>query len=277
MASRTGARAVARPGEFSIEPAPHYAFPMLRRIAEGLTGRSGAQSRSGANGARTRSSQRGVVRDTTPVCTGRLAFSGGSPAVPPDPRTLISPVCFRRVRILAGVQAHYDHPPRAFDRIHCAAPHSVLLLAGDFVSQDLARAAEPLLGVSGVLRLRHLPEREFWLAASAEWTPALGCGIPRGRRPPGFSVQPLMGRIAKPASMVTLGEETERYADTDCFRIPARLPEKASLTEHKYLSCVTSADRRGKSANGEPGHIHSFHSLERVAELYWETLCAHRC
>ena len=161
---------------------------------------------------------------------------------------------------------------RAFSAIHRAAPHSVLLFAGDFVSQDLARAAEPSLRAPGVLHLHRLPEREFWLAASAV-DACINLRYPGAGETSGIAVR-LMG-IAKPV-MVTLGEETSRYAETACFRIPPGVAEKDSLTEHSILaaSLPQTALEIGKRG---ARHIHSFHSLERVSELYWETLCAHRC
>ena len=159
---------------------------------------------------------------------------------------------------------------RAFDKIHRAVPHSVLLLAGDFVSQDLARAAEPLLGAPGVLRLRHLPEREFWLAAAAV-DACINLRYPGAGETSGISVR-LMG-ISKPV-MVTLGEETSRYSDTACFRIPHGVAEKSRLVEHSILAASLPQTAREIGKQGA-GHIHSFHSLERVAELYRETLCAH--
>jgi len=47
---------------------------------------------------------------------------------------------------------------RAFEGIHRARPETVLVIAGDFVSQDLARAAEPYLSQPGVVRLGHLDD-----------------------------------------------------------------------------------------------------------------------
>ena len=161
---------------------------------------------------------------------------------------------------------------RAFDAIRRAAPHSVLLFAGDFVSQDLARAAEPLLGAPGVLHRHHLPEREFWLAASAV-DACINLRYPGAGETSAISVR-LMG-IAQPV-MVTLGEETSRYAETACFRIPPGVAEKASLTEHSIVAASLPQTAREIGKRGAR-HIHSFHSLERVSELYWETLCAYRC
>ncbi len=56
---------------------------------------------------------------------------------------------------------------RAFEKLHCELPHSRLLLAGTFGSEDLARAAAPYLEHPAILRAGHLPEREWWNVADA--------------------------------------------------------------------------------------------------------------
>ena len=56
---------------------------------------------------------------------------------------------------------------RAFARLRQAWPDARLLIAGPFVSSDLARAAAPLLRGPGVVRLPFLAERDFWRAALA--------------------------------------------------------------------------------------------------------------
>ena len=56
---------------------------------------------------------------------------------------------------------------RAFRELRRGGARAALLVAGEFVSSDLERAVGPLLADSGVVRLPHLPEREFWKAAAA--------------------------------------------------------------------------------------------------------------
>jgi hypothetical protein len=74
--------------------------------------------------------------------------------------------------------------------------------------------------------------------------------------------------------MVTEGEEASRYPETGCFRIAPGVAEKASLTEHGILAAsLPQASREIGKRGGR--HIHSFHSLDRVADQYWETLCAY--
>jgi glycosyltransferase involved in cell wall biosynthesis len=158
---------------------------------------------------------------------------------------------------------------RAFDAVHRSLPDTALLVAGEFVSSDLERAAAPFLQRPGVRRLGHLPEREFWLAASA-CDVCISLRYPAAGETSGISVR-LMG-IGRPV-MVTVGEETSRYPETACFRIPPGVAETASLTEHSMLAALLPQTSREIGERGA-GHIHSFHSLNRVADEYWDTLCA---
>jgi glycosyltransferase involved in cell wall biosynthesis len=158
---------------------------------------------------------------------------------------------------------------RAFDAVHRALPHTALLVAGEFVSSDLERAATPFLERPGVRHLGHLPEREFWLAASS-CDVCISLRYPAAGETSGISVR-LMG-IARPV-MVTAGEETARYPETACYRIPPGVAETASLTEHSILAALLPQTSQQIGERGAE-HIHSFHSLDRVADKYWETLCA---
>ena len=156
---------------------------------------------------------------------------------------------------------------RSFDAIHRALPYTALLIAGEFVSSDLARAVEPLLGRPGILRLGHLPERDFWIAASAV-DACINLRYPAAGETSGIAVR-MMG-IGKPV-MVTESEETARYPETACFRIAPGVAEKASLTEHGILAASLPQTTREIGASGAR-HIRSSHALDRVADGYWKTL-----
>jgi glycosyltransferase involved in cell wall biosynthesis len=159
---------------------------------------------------------------------------------------------------------------RSFDAIHRALPHTALLLAGEFVSSDLARAVEPWLGRPGILRMGHLPERDFWIAARAV-DACINLRYPAAGETSGIAVR-MMG-LGKPV-MVTDSEESARYPDTACFRIAPGVAEKASLTEHGILAASLPQTTREIGARGAQ-HIRSSHALDRVADEYWETLCAY--
>lgn len=158
---------------------------------------------------------------------------------------------------------------RAFEVAHRARPDCALLVSGEFVSQDLARAAEPLLRAPGVLRLDHLAEPDFWLAASAI-DACINLRYPAAGETSGISVR-LMG-LGKPV-MMTESEETSRYPESACFRIATGAVEKTSLAEHVILAA--SSPRTAREIGRQAAeYIHRFHSLDRIADEYWKTLCA---
>ncbi len=244
----------------------YYARPMLRRIAEvshAIVVHNPAAAR--------------IVREHAPnarVVEIPLLFA------PPPPLSGSEVLRFRQTRNLSarhfvfGVFGYLRESKRimnilrSFDAIHRAAPQTMLLLAGEFVSSDLARAVEPFLQRPGILRLPYLPEREFWIAASAV-DACINLRYPAAGETSFISVR-LMG-IGKPV-MVTASEETSRFPENACFRIAPGVAEKASLIEHSVLAASLPQTSREIGARGA-GHIRSSHSLDRVAERYWETLC----
>jgi glycosyltransferase involved in cell wall biosynthesis len=159
---------------------------------------------------------------------------------------------------------------RAFNGVHRALPRTALLIAGEFVSSDLARAVGPFLTGPGILRVGYLSEREFWIAASAV-DACINLRYPAAGETSGIAVR-LMG-IAKPV-MMTAGEEISRYPETACFPIAPGVAEKRSLMEHIVVAAVSPQTSQELGYRGA-GHVRSFHSLDRVAEQYWETLCAY--
>ena len=93
---------------------------------------------------------------------------------------------------------------RAIQRARRSAD-MMLLVAGDFVSTDLARSAEPLLHDDpGILRAGYLDERDFWLCASAV-DACVNLRYPPAGETSGIAIR-LMG-LGKPV-LVTAGEET---------------------------------------------------------------------
>lgn len=159
---------------------------------------------------------------------------------------------------------------RAFETVHRARPDTALLVSGAFVSSDLARATSPLLKKSGIIRLGYLSESQFWLAASA-LDACINLRYPAAGETSGISIR-MMG-IGKPV-MVTEGAEVSGYPETACFRIAAGLAEQSHLTENSIVVVDFPGTARevGRRA---AGHIFLHHSLDRVAEQYWEALCAY--
>ncbi|MDQ6662976.1 MAG: glycosyltransferase [Acidobacteriota bacterium] len=160
---------------------------------------------------------------------------------------------------------------RQFEKLHRDLPHTALLIAGQFVSADLARAAGPLLRLQGIARAGHLNPREFSLAA-ASVDACINLRYPSAAETSGIAVR-LMG-MGKPV-MLTCGIETDAYPESACFRIESGIAEECALSEHMMLAAAFPETAREVGRQGAR-HIREYHAPERVAELYWETLCQSR-
>jgi glycosyltransferase involved in cell wall biosynthesis len=158
---------------------------------------------------------------------------------------------------------------RAFQRVRAARPNTAFLLAGEFVSSDLARAIDPMLRQPGVIRLGHLAEGRFWnVAASVDACVNLRC--PSAGETSGIAIR-CMG-LGKPV-IVSSGEENARYPDSACLRVDTGPAEEEMLAE--YMLSLRLLPRLGTEIGSRAAeYIRHSHSVERVAKLYWETLCA---
>jgi glycosyltransferase involved in cell wall biosynthesis len=160
---------------------------------------------------------------------------------------------------------------RAFHRARNAADIA-LLVAGDFVSRDLERSLEPLLGAEGIFRIGYTPEREFWLHAAAT-DACINLRYPAAGETSGITVR-LMG-IGKPVLM-SASSETSSFPDSSCLRVDTGPAEEDLLMEFMVWLARFPQDAR---AIGEraAGHIREFHAPERVADMYWQVIrsCYH--
>ena len=143
-----------------------------------------------------------------------------------------------------------------------------LLVAGDFVSAELERAAAPFLASPGVVRRPYLPEREFWLAASAV-DACINLRDPAAGETSGIAIR-LMG-LGKPV-LVTDSPTVARFPEDACVRIAPGVAERESLRQSvRLLTLVTGAavaiGQRGA------GHVHGCHRVEQAGTRYWELLC----
>jgi len=156
---------------------------------------------------------------------------------------------------------------RAFAALRRERPDVCLLVAGAFVSSDLARATAPLLGAPGVVRRPYLAERDFWRAALAV-DACINLRYPAAGETSGIAIR-LMG-AAKPV-MLTNGLENSGYPETGCVRIESGTAEEDSLWHHMMLLASVRAAARevgGRAA----GYIKTYHQAERVAGFYWDVL-----
>ncbi len=145
------------------------------------------------------------------------------------------------------------------------------MVAGTFVSSDLERAVAPLLSDPGIVRLPYLAERGFWRAALAV-DACINLRYPAAGETSGIAIR-LMG-VGKPV-LVTNSAENMRYPETACLRIEPGVAEEDSLWHHMILltsiqECVGEIGLRASD------HITERHQAARIAEQYWETLCAFR-
>jgi glycosyltransferase involved in cell wall biosynthesis len=265
---RDTARDLYRRRAASAADARYFAFPMLQRIAE--TSRAVIVHNGGA--AR-------MVRDHAPharVIEIPHLFD------PPPLPTAGEALRFRQrlgipaCAFLLGVFGYLRESKRllrilrAFASAHRECPNIYLLLAGDFVSSDLARAAEPLLDHAGIRRLPYVPERDFWLAA-ASVDACINLRYPAAGETSGVAIR-LMG-MAKPV-LVTAGLEVSAFPETACLRIDPGIAETAALRDH-IIFLASFPQVAGEIGRRGAGHIASQHSVGRVAELYWKVLCEH--
>lgn len=160
---------------------------------------------------------------------------------------------------------------RAFRRAQTAC-EIALLVAGDFVSSDLERAVTPLLGPD-VIRVGHVPERDFWLHAAAV-DACINLRYPGAGETSGIGIR-LMG-IGKPV-LVTAGEETARFPDSACLRVDPGPAEEEMLTEYLVWLARYPEDARAMGQRAA-AHLRGCHALEQVAALYWRALkdCYHK-
>lgn len=162
---------------------------------------------------------------------------------------------------------------RAFRRARQSADMA-LLIAGDFVSTDLARAAEPLLRDNpDIVRVGHLDDREFWLCAQAI-DACVNLRYPMAGETSGIAIR-LMG-IGKTV-LLSNGDETSRFPDAACVRIDPGQAEEEMLVEYLVWLARHPDDSQAIGLRAA-AHIREHHAPAHVAQLYWRALqdCYHR-
>lgn len=242
----------------------YFEYPMLRRVVE----------RSLAVVVHNPAAAALVLRHVSSVRVVEIPHLFSPPELPAIADSLrwrqclgVGPVC------MFGVFGYLRESKRllqvldVFSRVHRELPQTALLVAGQFASGDLERAARPLLSAPGVLRLPYLEEREFWLAARAV-DACINLRYPTAAETSGISIR-LMG-LGKPV-LVTEGGENARFPEDACIRIPAGLAEPDSLYHHLILlsSFPTVAAALGERAAAA---IAAGHGIERVGKAYWNVL-----
>ena len=249
----------------------YFRYPMLKRVVERSRAVIVHNPRAAAL---VQEHVRGATVHEIPHLFARPELPAASEVIRYRARMGVAPHVF-----LAGVFGHLRESKRllALLRAFRRARKSVemaLVVAGDFVSTDLARSAEPLLaGDPNIIRLGYLDEREFWLCASAV-DACINLRYPMAGETSGIAIR-LMG-IGKTV-LVSSGEETSRFPETACIRIDPGQAEEEMLVEYLVwlARCPHDAAAIGRRA---AEYIGQQHSPQRVAELYWRALtdCYHR-
>ena len=245
----------------------YFQYPMLRRIAE----------RSRALIVHNPAAARRVAAHAPAARAFEIPHLFSPPELP-------APAVVLRFRqtlglgprtFLFGVFGHLRESKRllavlrAFQAVRRSAGDVALLVAGDFASTDLERAAAPLLAGPGILRSGYAPERRFWRLASSV-DACLNLRFPAAGETSGITIR-LMG-IGKPVIM-SAGEETARFPPGTCLKVDPGPGEVEMLAEYVLWLAASPEAARQIGSRGA-AHIRERHSLEAVARRYWEVLCA---
>jgi len=154
----------------------------------------------------------------------------------------------------------------AFAAVHAEKPNTALLIAGEFVSSAYAAAIETC--APGVVRVPHVPEAEFWLAARAIDS-CINLRYQAAGEASGIAIR-MMG-IGKPV-LLTDGEEIARFPADACVRIPSGVSERESLRRHMIL-LTSISDVAGSIGHRGAAHIAAQHRVTQAAKQYWDVLC----
>jgi glycosyltransferase involved in cell wall biosynthesis len=239
----------------------YFRYPMLKRVAE----------RSRAIVVHNPAAARVVREHVRAACVVEIPHLFAPPALPPEVEVLRyrEALGLDHGALVFGVFGYLRESKRlvavleAFEALHRDFPRTALIIAGEFVSSDLERAATPLLDAPGVLRLSYLPEQDFWRAASMIDV-CVNLRYPAAGESSGIAVR-MMG-IGKPV-LVTDSEEYTRVPEDACIRIAAGPSERDSLLHHMVMLAGIDgvAEAVGRRA---AAYIAGHHQVETVARQY---------
>ena len=172
--------------------------------------------------------------------------------------------------LLCGVFGHLRESKRVLPILRAFAKARsqvsiALLIAGEFVSTDLARAAEPLLKSPGIVRVGYTPGDRFWQLA-AMLDVCINLRYPAAGETSAIGSS-LMG-IGKPV-MFTTGPETSRFPEASCIRVDAGVAEDEMVAQYLIWLALNRADGVAIGARAAT-HIRERHAPDQVAKLYWD-------
>ena len=246
----------------------YFRYPMLKRIAE--ASKAVVVHNPGAAEMVRRHAPSADIRE--------LPFLFDPPPLPHPYKVerLRASMGIPRSTLLCGVFGHLRESKRVLPILRayaraCSQAGIALLVAGEFSSSDLARAAEPLLNAPGIFRLGYTPEDRFWqLALMVDVCINL-------RYPPAGETSAigssLMG-VGKPV-IFTAGPETSRFPETACLRVDAGEPEEEMLADYLIWLALHREDASVIGARAAT-YIRERHAPDHVAKLYWD-VCQSVC
>lgn len=241
----------------------YFAYPMLRRIAEGsravVVHNPGAAARVRKHAPRAKIVEIPHFFDPPklPTLQETLLFRA---ELSLQPRTLV-----------VGVFGHLRESKRlpvllrAMKRAWQTGADARLLVAGDFASRDMERALAPSWRDRRIVRVGHLPEADFWRFAAITDV-CVNLRYPAAGESSGIAVR-MMG-IGR-AVVCTAGEEIARIPENACLRIDVGPAEEETLADMiVWLARErTAAEEIGRRA---ARHMAQEHALNRIAARYWE-------
>jgi glycosyltransferase involved in cell wall biosynthesis len=259
------ARELWRGRAASAADSRYFTYPMLRRVAEQARAVV-VHNPAAARAVKEHAPAARVVE--IPHLFQETAMPGGAESARYRQRLGVDPAAF-----LFGVFGYLRESKRlaavlgAFEKLHRENARTSLLVAGQFVSTDLERAVAPMMAQAGVVRLPHLRERDFWMAAQAV-DACINLRYPAAGETSGIGIR-LMG-IGKPV-MVTDGLECSRFPEDACVRIAAGAAEGDSLLHHMVLLTSISGVATAIGQRGA-GHIRAHHRVDQIGKQYWDLL-----
>lgn len=237
----------------------YFSYPMLKRIAANSLGLivhnpgAGALVRAHFESARIFEIPH-LHRSSAAPSPARLGF-------PPD-------------AFVFGVFGHLRESKRllpilrAFERVS-GETSAALLLAGDFASSDLERAARPLLARPRIFHTGYTPEDEF-LSYAAACDACISLRYPAAGETSGITIR-LMG-LGKPV-ILSSGLETSRFPTAACLRIDSG-PAEEEMLAAAMLWLAAQREEAREIGRRAASYIARHHNLDRAATAYREALTA---
>ncbi|MGH9632375.1 MAG: hypothetical protein ACRD7E_29060 [Bryobacteraceae bacterium] len=155
---------------------------------------------------------------------------------------------------------------RCFARLRAEMPDARLLIAGEYGSEDLRRAVEPMLPDS-VIRLGYAGIRDFWIHAHAV-DACINLRYPSAGESSAITIH-MMG-IAKPV-IVTAGVDVSHWPEGLCLPVDIG-PAEEEMLRHYLIWLYEFQDYAQEIGRRAAQHISKFHEVHAVARSYFEAL-----